>query len=1646
MANHEGYSLGIQVDFSQLEKANKAAGALSQGLGAINQKMAGMHPSDSLPKGIDQAKAATESYIKLLDSEGKTYQANKERVKTYQSAIGDLSNKQKGLEEQLNRTALATGKSSSAFQAQLVKVNQNATEINKYKGAIAQANAEMHKTNPSIWDRVKNKLDNTTVSANKTHSAFKTILGASLVSNAVMSGFNFVKSSLGEMIHSAHEYNIAQQTMNATWLTLTGNAKRGKGMVKQIDNMAAAAQNSTAMVDNLSQKFYAIDKDPKETGQLVKSVLTLQDAFGKSDDEVENFGTQFGQMMANGKVSAQDMMSFVNVFPVIRTNLLKTMQTQTKNHKLTMKQMNELMSKGKISSKTMIGVVKSTAHQYRNATDNFNKTIPGMVRTVKSQMPRLMSAFDKPFTKMENPLIKQISKWSTSKDTEKAFNRLGSSVSKGINKAAVPFVGNKGKKVSATKVLNNGIDNISARTTSFFNWIAKHGKDLKTFGSSIMSIAGTLGKGVWKDASTIFVDIGKATGLIGQNAEKHGGALHAIAEGLDNLAKNKTALKIVSDAVVAMVAVKGAKKVAKPFVDIASHGYKASKHVWSFVKGLKGIDDVKGIDKVSAKYLHSGNKFRDVGKTLGGQLSKGFNSTVDFGKTVKTKAEGLGKGLFTQQGGAGSFNGLLQSVHSAKVSDKGLTTAGKIGTGLAGAGVAIDAGSEFVNAFNDRHSADKRSQDIGKGIGSGIGGGIGLWFGGPLGAAVGSQIGKVVGGWGGQAVNKFTKGWQSNKPPKKFWSLENLGWSTHEMAKKTGKAAKNAVNSLKKGWQSKKPPKKFWSLENLGWTSHNLWNRTVYGTAVNAEKALTKGWLAKKPPKNFWSLENLGWSTKNMFNGFKKGVKSVIGWFKDQWHGLTSWFDDKKQGFDKWASGVGKAIGNFTKPATKSVKAHAQGGQIRSTHTALVGEGGAELAYTVNGNNARLLGANGPEIAKVHANEHILNAKDTHKVLHGGLGKGYVLKGYANGNTNLDKVAKNTTSSWAKITAETGKETKKTRVRTVKDYTTMRKGVHSQMDSLHDGTISLAKSTSKGFGKALDKMKGYAQDAMQDTIDQINRGISGIDKVLSQFGGNASVIKPVKFAAGSNGRLTHNTLAMVNDAQSGPRQEAIVKGSGDIWIPRGNNRILPLENNDAVLNGSQTQSLAHSWGMPHFAKGSGVSTSFLKKLVSRGKANPAKSFANMFSNKLNRGKIDITAGTVDLAKNSGTKYGVPWTNAMWTVIDNAIGAGNGHGGSREAFLKYAEATFSGVRYVMGAASKMASDCSGMVMQALRHFNVNIGRSTVDMQHSGGTEYLGKSLSKTVPGDLVIFGHGTGAAGHVGIIKNPQTGTMFNETPPSARVSRISDDTSMGYGFYRVKGLHDASAKSNNAKPSGRLMNLAKSQLGAGAIKWIKDKLGDEGALGANIGGEGVQRWAGTVKRILGMLNLSTSKSMVDKVLRQIQTESGGNPAAKQPGADPDGDGSGPALGLMQTKRATFNAYKRKGAGNIFNGPDNIYAGLNYAKHKYGSDLSALGNGHGYAEGGNPPVGQNVLVGEKGPEIARFKEPVHVYSNKQSKNFGLDRVLQKVKVKKPKTVGMSPNVTININGNISSERDARKYADIIDRKIAQYFENIGLDFG
>lgn len=554
------------------------------------------------------------------------------------------------------------------------------------------------------------------------------------------------------------------------------------------------------------------------------------------------------------------------------------------------------------------------------------------------------------------------------------------------------------------------------------------------------------------------------------------------------------------------------------------------------------------------------------------------------------------------------------------------------------------------------------------------------------------------------------------------------------------------------------------------------------------------------------------------------------------------------------------------------------------------------------------------------------------------------LEGKGNFTKKIFSMSKATVKDFKTMTSNVGKETDKIRKSTEQDFSNLYKRSYQSVKRLHDGVIKLGTATARGFGGAMKKMIGYASDSMRGTIRQINRGIRGIDAVLKQFGGNSSVINPVHFAKGTdaNGRLTHDTLAVVNDAETGPRQEAVVTDQNDVIIPHGNNRKMLLRKGWGVLNGTQTQSLS----LPHFANGTGINKKELRKLAENSLKHFAESFKNMFTQNLHDVGSDLTQGTTDLSKHSGTHYGNPWSQAMWTVINKAIGSG---GGSRMAFLRYAKETFDRVKYQMGAASKTLSDCSGMVMQALRHFGINIGRTTVAMQESSGVQYLGKNLSKTEPGDLVIFGHGTGAAGHVGIINNPAKGTMFNETPPYARISKISDAMSMGYGYYRVKGLHDQSKHQPKIKPS--LLALAKRELGGKALNWIGDHLSEnEGAVAGKPTGDHAHwmKQAHIPERDWADINYIVS------------AESGWNPHIVNP--------SSGTYGLGQMQGYNLHYYTKHGAkGNAI---AQLMGIMDYIHDRYGTVANAVRfrKAHNwYANGGI--ASSPSIFGEAGPEMA-----------------------------------------------------------------------------
>lgn len=159
-----------------------------------------------------------------------------------------------------------------------------------------------------------------------------------------------------------------------------------------------------------------------------------------------------------------------------------------------------------------------------------------------------------------------------------------------------------------------------------------------------------------------------------------------------------------------------------------------------------------------------------------------------------------------------------------------------------------------------------------------------------------------------------------------------------------------------------------------------------------------------------------------------------------------------------------------------------------------------------------------------------------------------------------------------------------------------------------------------------------------------------------------------------------------------------------------------------------------------------------------------------------------------------------------------------------------------------------------------------------------------------------------------------------------------------------------------------------------AVNWFKNTLAgfkkkfDES--GGNPPGAGTKRWKPYVKKALAANGLPTSESYVQAWLRQIQSESGGNPKAVQGGYVDINTLSGDlAKGLLQTISRTFNAHAFLGHKDIFNGYDNMLAAIHYAKARYGSDmLAVIGHGHGYADGGHVYNKQLAWIAEDGDEF------------------------------------------------------------------------------
>ncbi|HGF7768015.1 TPA: tape measure protein, partial [Enterococcus faecium] len=531
---------------------------------------------------------------------------------------------------------------------------------------------------------------------------------------------------------------------------------------------------------------------------------------------------------------------------------------------------------------------------------------------------------------------------------------------------------------------------------------------------------------------------------------------------------------------------------------------------------------------------------------------------------------------------------------------------------------------------------------------------------------------------------------------------------------------------------------------------------------------------------------------------------------------------------------------------------------------------------------------------------------------------------------------------------------------------TFRRGIDTVFNWFSELPTKMKNAIIGGKNAIVAAFKSIFNAALKAIGKPVNAIIHGASWVLEKLGADKlKEWKVPQYAKGTPNGGHPGGPMMVNDGRGA---EAVITPNGQAFIPRGRNVVLNAPKGTHVLTAEETAYMTGNKAPRYrYAKGTG----FFGNLWDN-----VKGFAGDVGNKLK----DVVGDVWDFVTDPG---------ALARKVLNGLGV-------LEGLVKYPLDVGKGI------LSKATEALTNKITELF-----SSGSLDTSMGMQGVYKYLADvavAVMKKFPGFVATSGYRPGdpySHGKRNAIDIALPGVV-NGSPRYTEAANYAFEkfaNKIGYVITNGK-VRDRSGQSGTGVHDDWRTWPDGDHYDHVHLNGVRDPQGGLVSGGDSVGGSGVERWRPYVKRALKMNNLPTSSAYVDAWMRQIQTESGGNPLAI---GGNDGLADGNATGLLQTKPGTFAANAFPGYGNIMSGFDNILAAINYAKKRYGSDmLGVIGRGHGYANGGI--VNQHQIA-----EIAEGNKPeiiIPLDKAKRSRAMQLLAIAQDKLGVKPKSLNNS----------------------------------------
>ncbi|MCT8393137.1 hypothetical protein D0504_05235 [Weissella confusa] len=720
-------TIKTEMNVSGIDDLKKASAAIrelkeaAQGLSGFSGKVSG----NSFNGYSDGAKRATDSLEKLRAMSEKTEAA----MKTSTSGGSQF----KGQIDDINRATESYKKLESAAKSAANAQKQSASS--GAQAAQKQA-AEMSKTGQKLKDSFKEATAMFSVG----------MLGAT----AVMGLADGVKS----MVNGGWETLQDRQRGQAMWATSIQDAHgtSGKALTSasakandQVLMTALQAGNSFSEANGFAKQIYSSDAgvysgNVNKTTHMLKGIFNIQDANALSNREMEQFKTAVGNVGDMGKMSGTLAKSF-NLLDGKITRRIRAEYKKETGHELGLNKTGTGYDWGSVSAETAYRGIDNYGNSggIAKASERFNSTLPGVLRSVKEGSKDFVSQVMKTFgTEVAkgggfSDMLGNVSKAFTSKgllsNADKfaaklsgVANALGTGI-KEIEPYTKAFGGGALSGVKDTfAVIKKGIDEIKS-VGSRIGKMLPEGSQKKL--SDVISTVGRF-VGVALTAGAAFKVLKGGAGLIGDSIK----GLSSIIPGLSKARSNSDgifskATSVFSGAVDRFAGTSGASSGLAESMGAVNSGKTNALSKGATIRGMANEAEMLAKTKTGISAKLTGAKAFGLGATA----------------TVLEKAGGL------------------RTAFSASKFGGALTTATK---GLASAGKFLSKGMPLMNGLfagvdvmTTMASTKAGSLARHKGVGQGIGTGVGATVGGALGSflgPLGTIGGSMAGGWlGGKA-------------------------------------------------------------------------------------------------------------------------------------------------------------------------------------------------------------------------------------------------------------------------------------------------------------------------------------------------------------------------------------------------------------------------------------------------------------------------------------------------------------------------------------------------------------------------------------------------------------------------------------------------------------------------------------------------------------------------------------------------------------------------------------------------------------------------------------------------------------------------------------------------------------------------------